>query len=264
MIARASTTKGSSQAIEYQANKDKSVQSEVYNLSNTNPKNNWEEMKAITDLNTQTKKPICNHVISPSKEANEILTDKDYKDIAERYAKEMGFYQNQWRYDVHKNTDDTHIHIVANRINLEGKNTVKSARIGMKAGKTADKIAKEKGLRTAKEITKDLKIEMEKALNQSFDQSNDWADMQKQMKNLGFDLKLSTRTDGEVYGARVIPLNLSNPKNGSFKEKTAPKGFKLSQITRNLPIKMLNAKLAIVHEPIRKITKPDRGFDISY
>ncbi len=259
MIARAITTKGSSASLQYQSNPEKTSQSEVYNLSSQDPKDNWEEMKAVTEINTQTKKPISTHVISPSKEANQILKDSDYKDIAEKYAKEMGFYDNQWRFDVHKNTDDTHIHICANRINLEGKNTVKSARIGMKAGHTADKIAQERGLRTAKELTKGQKKEMENALNKCLKKADSWEDLSRRMNKKGFSLKLSERKNGEIYGARIIPLHKLNIKGGSFKEMTAPKGFKLSDINRKLTVKAIESTLT-ANMPLRTIYKGiDKG-----
>lgn len=263
MIARAITSKGSLAGLMYQTNENKSEYSEVYNLSSDDPRENWQEMKTITNLNLNTQKPIAYHVISPSKEANSILQNEDYKKIAEQYSKEMGFYDNQWRFDVHKNTDDVHIHIVSNRINFNGINTVKAGRIGMKAGNVIDKIAKEKGLRTAKEIAKEKKQIIEKTLIQNIKISKTWEEVQSKMESDGYKLDISKNQNG-INGARIIPLT-EIKTNPSKREVLAKKGYKLSDINRNLKIKQLDNQLKLNRESKRDIrTSNEKGRGIGY
>lgn len=69
--------------------------------------------------NKRTEKPIFHVSINPSPE--DILTDEQYQEIADRYMEEMG-YDNQ-PYVVFKHTDiqRTHLHIVSIRVDENGK-----------------------------------------------------------------------------------------------------------------------------------------------
>ena len=60
--------------------------------------------------------------------------------------------KNQYLATVHESTGQQHIHIFANRIDSNGK-ALNDSNIHLKAHESADKLAKDRGLKTAKEIT---------------------------------------------------------------------------------------------------------------
>ena len=76
------------------------------------------------------------------------------------FLKNLGLDQNQYIAYVHQNTKATHVHIIANRINHQGK-ALNDSYIGFKAQNSAEKIALENGLKTAKEIRHELHFEKE-------------------------------------------------------------------------------------------------------
>ena len=66
--------------------------------------------------------------------------------------KNLGLDKNQYLATVHESTGQQHIHIFANRIDSNGK-ALNDSNIHLKAHESADKLAKDRGLKTAKEIT---------------------------------------------------------------------------------------------------------------
>ena len=71
--------------------------------------------------------------------------------IAHLFAKRMGLDNHQWVAVTHKDTDNTHIHIIANRISLYGK-VYDTTFVSNRAARMAEEISREKGLTIAKEV----------------------------------------------------------------------------------------------------------------
>lgn len=98
-------------------------------------------MKAIAKLSSIKNKYVV-AVLSPTEEQNQKCNLKTGNQWQKNYAKTFDFYDNQWRWDVHGNTDEKHLHIYASRIDFSGKNSVKEARIGLRSGNWAEKYSK--------------------------------------------------------------------------------------------------------------------------
>lgn len=79
-----------------------------------------DEFKAVANFRKDIKKPTFHAFLSASH--GEHLTDQQWQEIAEDYLKEMNINTNNHQYICvrHKDTDNDHIHIVANRIGLDG------------------------------------------------------------------------------------------------------------------------------------------------
>ena len=69
--------------------------------------------------------------------------------IAHLFAKRMGLDNHQWVAVTHKDTDNRHIHIIANRISLYGE-VYDTTFVSNKAAKVAEEIAERKNLTIAK------------------------------------------------------------------------------------------------------------------
>ncbi len=75
------------------------------------------EVEDIQALNYRTEKEMTYHLlISFRIEDEEKLTQEDFKDIEEDFAKTLGFQEHQRHCGVHINTDNLHIHIAYNMI----------------------------------------------------------------------------------------------------------------------------------------------------
>lgn len=79
-----------------------------------------DEFKTISSFRQDIKKPVFHAFLSLPK--NEHLTDQQWEEIAKDYLKEMNIDIEKHQYICvrHNDTDKEHIHIVANRIGLDG------------------------------------------------------------------------------------------------------------------------------------------------
>ena len=82
--------------------------------------------------------------------------------IAHLFAKRMGLDNHQWVAVTHKDTDNRHIHIIANRISLYGE-VYDTTFVSNKAAKVAEEISREKNLTIAKEVKAERKHQKAKA-----------------------------------------------------------------------------------------------------
>ncbi|EFX8432775.1 relaxase, partial [Shigella sonnei] len=79
-----------------------------------------DEFKTVSSFRPDIKKPVFHAFLSLPK--NEHLTDEQWQEIAKDYLKEMNIDIEKHQYICvrHNDTDKEHIHIVANRIGLDG------------------------------------------------------------------------------------------------------------------------------------------------
>ena len=242
MIGKSKSVKGRLSGALYKEREDKQFEL-IYqhNMIGETPKERWEEMKEVADLNHRMDKPFLENVLSPEKSKGDSLSKEEWQKLSKDYAKKMNFGDNQWYAVLHQNTDEKHLHIFANRVDFSGKSTIKDNFIGEKSGKIAENLAKERGWRTAKEIAQEKKTEMKTALQGCLSKSNSLEDLQDKMYSQGYVLELHYQNkngDQKLNGARVIPVSEYKPTvEMSKREQLAKKGFKLSDISRGLNIK---------------------------
>jgi Relaxase/Mobilisation nuclease domain len=77
------------------------------------------EFSMTRDLTPAVSKPVFH--ISISLNPQESLSKEQWAEVADRYIKEMGFTNNQYLVVQHHDRSHQHIHILANRIDLNGK-----------------------------------------------------------------------------------------------------------------------------------------------
>lgn len=129
-----------------------------------------DEFKTVSGFRPDIKKPTFHAFLCLPK--NEKLTDEQWQEIAKDYLKEMNIDIEKHQYICvrHKDTDKDHIHIVANRVGLDGSvwlgqhsafNTIAACeRLEVKHGLTITK-----GLQGQKsEVSAPTKAEIEQAL----------------------------------------------------------------------------------------------------
>ena len=129
-----------------------------------------DEFKTVSSFRQDIKKPVFHAFLSLPK--GDHLTDEQWQEIAKDYLKEMNIDIEKHQYICvrHKDTDKDHIHIVANRIGLDGSvwlgqhsafNTIAACeRLEVKHGLTITD-----GLKGQKsEVSAPTKAEIEQAL----------------------------------------------------------------------------------------------------
>ena len=132
-----------------------------HNLCSREPKTIYEEMKVVSDYNSRCRNKFLRIEIGIAPKDEKRLPVSELMGIAHLFAKRMGLDNHQWVAVTHKDTDNRHIHIIANRISLYGE-VYDTIFVSNKATKVAEEISREKGLTIAKEVKAERKYQKEK------------------------------------------------------------------------------------------------------
>ena len=133
-----------------------------HNLCSREPKAIYEEMKVISDYNSRCRNKFLRIEIGIAPQDEKKLPVSELMRIAHLFAKRMGLDNHQWVAVTHKDTDNRHIHIIANRISLYGE-VYDTTFVSNRAARVAEEISREKGLTIAKEVKAERKHQKEKA-----------------------------------------------------------------------------------------------------
>ena len=127
-----------------------------HNLCSREPKAIYEEMKVVSDYNTRCRNKFLRIEIGIAPQDEKKLPVSELMRIAYLFAKRMGLDSHQWVAVTHKDTDNRHIHIIANRISLYGE-VYDTTFVSNRAARVAEDISREKGLTIAKEVKAERK-----------------------------------------------------------------------------------------------------------
>ena len=133
-----------------------------HNLCSREPKAIYEEMKVVSDYNSRCRNKFLRIEIGIAPQDEKRLPVSELMGIAHLFAKQMGLDNHQWVAVTHKDTDNRHIHIIANRISLYGE-VYDTTFVSNRAAKVAEEISREKGLTIAKEVKAEKKYQKTKA-----------------------------------------------------------------------------------------------------
>ena len=122
-----------------------------HNLCGTTPKEIYEEMKMVSDYNTRCRNKFLRIEIGIAPQDEKKLSVSELMWITHLFAKRMGLDNHQWVAVTHKDTDNRHIHIIANRISLYGE-VYDTTFVSNRAARVAEEIRREKHLTIAKEV----------------------------------------------------------------------------------------------------------------
>ncbi|WP_278557036.1 relaxase/mobilization nuclease domain-containing protein, partial [Segatella salivae] len=120
-----------------------------------------EEMKVVSDYNSRCRNKFLRIEIGIAPQDEKKLPVSELMWTAHQFAKRMGLDDHQWVAVTHKDTDDRHIHIIANRISLYGE-VYDTTFVSNRAARVAEEISREKGLTIAKEVKAERKYQKEK------------------------------------------------------------------------------------------------------
>ena len=127
-----------------------------HNLCSREPKTIYEEMKVVNEYNSRCRNKFLRIEIGIAPKDEKKLPVSELMQIAHLFAKRIGLDNHQWVAVTHKDTDNRHIHIIANRISLYGE-VYDTTFVSNRAAKVAEEISREKGLTIAKEVKAERK-----------------------------------------------------------------------------------------------------------
>ncbi|WP_273852702.1 relaxase/mobilization nuclease domain-containing protein [Serratia bockelmannii] len=180
-----------------------------------------DEFKTVSSFRQDIKKPVFHAFLSLPK--GEKLTDEKWQEIAKDYLKEMNIdiEKHQYICVCHKDTDQDHIHIVANRVGLDGSvwlgqhsafNTIAACeRLEIKHGLTITQSLKgqksevsaptkneiEQALRTGE---KPARIVLQNALQAAMTGKPDLGTFVERLQAVGIEPRFNVASTGNVAG----------------------------------------------------------------
>ena len=248
-----------------------------HNLCSRESKAIYEEMKLVSDYNTRCRNKFLRIEIGIAPQDEKKLPVSELMWIAHLFAKRMGLDNHQWVAVTHKDTDNRHIHIIANRISLYGE-VYDTTFVSNKAARITEEISREKGLTIAKEVKIKRKHQKAKA-NPTREEAK------KELQRICYTLLDKYKCTG-ITGHSMFLYELS--KNGIIIERVKNKqgkvyglkfsyggqSFKASEIGREFGYRSLKKnfeptnKKALkrphqtIQEPIEKNEQPDTGYQL--
>ena len=249
-----------------------------HNLCSREPKIIYEEMKVVSDYNSRCRNKFLRIEIGIAPQDEKRLPVSELMGIAHhQFAKRMGLDNHQWVAVTHKDTDNRHIHIIANRISLYGE-VYDTTFVSNRAARVAEEISREKNLTIAKEVKTDKKYQKEKS-NPTREQTK------KEVQQICYALLDKYKGTG-VTGHSMFLYELN--KNGIFIERMknkqgnvyglkfsyAGQSFKASEIGREFGYRSLQKNFEVtnkeeskmlhqtIQEPIEKKEQPDTGYQL--
>ena len=152
MIAKCKAIAHGSNALEYVFREGKLGRLlALHNLCGETPKEIHEEMKLLNDYNSRCKNKFLRIEIGIAPQDEPRMTFKALNRLALLFGKQMGLDDHQWVAVTHKDTDNLHIHIIANRISLGGQ-VYDTTFVSNRAARVAEDLSRKHRLTIANEV----------------------------------------------------------------------------------------------------------------
>ena len=152
MIGKCKAIAHGSNALEYIFREGKLGKTLLFhNLCGTTPKEIYEEMKMVSDYNTRCRNKFLRIEIGIAPQDEKGLSLASVRNLASNFAIRMGLANHQWVAVTHKDTDNMHIHIIANRISLY-EEVYDTTFVSNRAARVAEELSRKYGMTIAKEV----------------------------------------------------------------------------------------------------------------
>ena len=144
MIASHVKGSGFRGCLDYLLDEDKSAEIIGGNMAGESARALAAEFGIMRAMRPSLGKAVHHVSLSPAP-GDPKLTDDDWNNVADRYINKMGFGKSQYVMVRHHDTDHQHVHIVANRVDTDGK-TVSAQNDYRRSAKAIQDFEKEFGL----------------------------------------------------------------------------------------------------------------------
>ena len=248
-----------------------------HNLCSREPKTIYEEMKVVSDYNSRCRNKFLRIEIGIAPQDERKLPMSELMRIAHLFAKRIGLDNHQWVAVTHKDTDNRHIHIIANRISLYGE-VYDTTFVSNRAARVAEEISREKGLTIAREIKAERKYQKAK-VSQTREQAKK---VVQQICYSLLDKYKGTGITGHsmfLYNLNKSGITIERLKNNQgkvygLKFSYCGQTFKASEIGREFGYRSLQKNFEetnkkeqkkphqTIQEPIEKKEQPDTGYQL--
>ena len=214
-------------------------------------------MKIVNDYNTRCRNKFLRIEIGIAPKDEKKQPVSELMKIAHLFAKQMGLDTHQLVAVTHKDTDNRHIHIIANRISLYGE-AYDTTFVSKRAARVAEEIRHSKGLTIAKEIKAERQHQKAKA-NPTREQTK------KEVQQICYALLDKYKGGGisghsmflyELNKSNIIIERMKNKQGKVYGLKFSYNGqsFKASEIDREFGYRSLQKNFEIANKAETKET----------
>ena len=226
MIAKSHTVQNTAAALKY-CEKEKAEQiftQKVYG----NASKIADQMKTFQDQNTRAENKGYHAILSFSKNDEKVLTKEIKEDLIKEYLKAHGLQDNQAVAYEHKDTEHLHIHIVANRIKVDGR-CVSNSNERYKNMSFVRAMSYKHGLENSKNVGGNTQKERFKAIiDSTVNGSKSFSDVERELKEQGFSILKGT-------GVKQNGITFIDDKSGvQFKASSLGNRFTYNSIEKRL------------------------------
>ena len=222
-----------------------------HNLCSRESKAIYEEMKLVSDYNTRCRSKFLRIEIGIAPQDEKKLSVSELAQIAHLFAKKMGLDNHQWVAVTHKDTDNRHIHIIANRISLYGE-VYDTTFVSNKAARITEEISRKKGLTIAKEVRAKRKHQKAKA-NPTREQTK------QRLQDICFTLLVKYKGTGitghsmflyelNKHGVTIDCMKNKQSKVYGLKFSYGEYAFKASEVGREFGYRSLQKNFELVNK----------------
>ena len=248
-----------------------------HNLCSREPKTIYEEMKVVSDYNSRCRNKFLRIEIGIAPQDEKKLPVSELMGIAHLFAKRMGLDNHQWVAVTHKDTDNRHIHIIANRISLFGE-VYDTTFVSNRAARVAEEISREKGLTIAKKVKAERKYQKTKA-SPARDQTKQQVQnicyaLLEKYKGMGITGHSMFLYDLSKSGITIERMKNKQGKVYGLKFSFGGQSFKASEVGREFGYRSLQKNFEptnreepkkphqTIQEATEKKEQPDKGYQL--
>lgn len=236
MIAKGKSIAHGSNAIDYALDKDRAEIIDKRFVIGENGKEIQNEFKIFQNLNTRATNNNISFVLSPEPNDGRKLSNEDFKAISEDFLKKMKLDNHQAIIAKHSDKDHTHLHLIVNRIDSNGK-AYKDSWISKESQTMADKVAQERGL-TRASVVKEFNLEMTKDMRQQiFDRHKTVLQHRPRDFQQYKDLMNSS-------GVKIVPTINKADRLQGFRIEFQGNSFKASEVNKNMSLSKMGANIS--------------------
>ena len=278
MIGKCKAIAHGSNALEYIFREGKLGKALLFhNLCGTTPKEIYEEMKMVSDYNTRCRNKFLRIEIGIAPQDEKRLSLVSVRNLASNFAGRMGLANHQWVAVTHRDTDNMHIHIIANRISLYGE-VYDTTFVSNRAARVAEELSRKYGMTIAKEVKAEKKRKKTKS-SPTREQTKQQVQkicyaLLEKYKGTGITGHSMFLYDLSKSGVTIERLKNKQGKVYGLKFSYAGQSFKASEIGREFGYRSLQKNFEISNktepkktttmadEPVKSKTQSDTGYQL--
>ena len=278
MIGKCKAIAHGSNALEYIFREGKLGKALLFhNLCGTTPKEIYEEMKMVSDYNTRCRNKFLRIEIGIAPQDEKRLSLASVRNLASDFAIRMELANHQWVAVTHKDTDNIHIHIIANRISLYGE-VYDTTFVSNRAARVAEELSRKYGLTITKEVKAERAHQKAKA-NPTREQMKQQVQkicyaLLEKYKGTGITRHSMFLYDLSKSGVTIERLKNKQGKVYGLKFAYSRQSFKASEIGREFGYRSLQKNFEISNktepkkattmadEPAKNKTQSDTGYQL--